>query len=180
MLKLLETEQPRASIIFVERKRWAENLYRDLRQTIKGVSMMHGDLPQGMRTKIMQAFRDGRPTAAAEGFARRCGVDPATLEVRETEKGPFVFATIRQSGRPTADLLGELAPEWIRGLQGRRFMRWGRGESRFSRPVRWLTALLDGEVIPVRLPDCDPPISSGRVSRGHRLHPEAKIGRAHV
>ena len=59
LLKLLETEQPRASIIFVERKRWAENLYRDLRQTIKGVSMMHGDLPQGMRTKIMQAFRDG-------------------------------------------------------------------------------------------------------------------------
>jgi ATP-dependent RNA helicase DeaD len=60
LLKLLETEQPRASIIFVERKRWAENLYRDLRQTIKGVSMMHGDLPQGMRTKIMQAFRDGK------------------------------------------------------------------------------------------------------------------------
>jgi ATP-dependent RNA helicase DeaD len=59
LLKLLQTEQPRASIIFVERKRWAENLYRDLRQTVKGVSMMHGDLPQGMRTKIMQAFRDG-------------------------------------------------------------------------------------------------------------------------
>lgn len=60
LLKLLETEQPRASIIFVERKRWAENLYRELRQTIKGVSMMHGDLPQGMRTKIMEAFRAGK------------------------------------------------------------------------------------------------------------------------
>ena len=97
------------------------------------------------------------------------------LEVRDTPKGPFVFACTREPGRDTATVLAELIPGWIWTLQGRRFMRWGRGESRFSRPVRWLTALLDGEVIPVRLPDCDPPISSGRVSRGHRLHPEAIV-----
>ena len=119
-----------------------------------------------------QAFREGRPTAAAEGFARRCGVDPSELEVRETEKGPFVFATIRQSGRPTAEVLADLAPGWIRGLQGRRFMRWGSGESRFSRPVRWLVALLDAAVVPIDLPDCDPPVQSDRSSRGHRLRPD--------
>lgn len=137
------------------------------------------DLPPRQRDRqeerkgppAQQAFRDGRPTPAAEGFARRCGVDPATLEVRETEKGPFVFATIRQSGRPTAELLGALAPGWIRGLQGRRFMRWGDGDSRFSRPLRWLVALLDGEVVPIDLADCDPPLCSDRCSRGHRLRP---------
>ena len=105
-----------------------------------------------------QAFREGQPTPAAEGFARRCGVDPAQLEIRETDKGPFVLA--------------ELAPGWIWGLQGRRFMRWGDGESRFSRPVRWLVALLDGEVVPIVLADCDPPLRSDRLSRGHRLRPD--------
>ncbi len=119
-----------------------------------------------------QAFRDGLPTPAAEGFARRCGVDPASLEVRVTDKGPFVFATIEVTGRPATEVLGDLVPAWIRGLQGRRFMRWGAGESRFSRPVRWLVALLDAEIVPIALPECDPPVSSGRRSRGHRLHPD--------
>ena len=119
-----------------------------------------------------QAFRDGQPTAAAEGFARRCGVDPADLVIRETEKGPFVFATTVQAGRSTAVVLAELVPSWIWSLQGRRFMRWGDGESRFSRPVRWLVALLDGEVVPIHLAECDPPLSSDRFSRGHRLRPE--------
>ncbi|MFM7267259.1 MAG: glycine--tRNA ligase subunit beta [Cyanobium sp.] len=119
-----------------------------------------------------QAFRDGLPTPAAEGFARRCGVDPASLEVRETGKGPFVFATVEQPGRPAPEVLAELVPAWIGGLQGRRFMRWGSGEGRFSRPLRWLVALLDAEVVPIALPECDPPVSSGRHSRGHRLHPD--------
>ncbi|MFM7228695.1 MAG: glycine--tRNA ligase subunit beta, partial [Cyanobacteriota bacterium] len=83
-----------------------------------------------------QAFADGLPTAAAIGFARRCGVDPASLEVRDTPRGPFVFATVRQAGLATAEVLPTLVPGWINGLQGRRFMRWGDGDSRFPRPVR--------------------------------------------
>lgn len=117
-----------------------------------------------------QAFRDGEPTPAAIGFARRCGVDPQQLEVRETPKGPFVFATSLTRGRATAEVLADLIPGWIRALQGRRFMRWGRGELRFSRPIRWLVALLDDAVVPVRLQDGDPEVVSGRFSRGHRLH----------
>ena len=118
------------------------------------------------------AFRDGVATDAAAGFAKRCGVPVEQLEVRHTPKGPFVFARTLQKGRPSLEVLAELIPPWIWGLQGRRFMRWGEGDSRFSRPVRWLVALLDGEVIPLVLPDCDPPIHSGRHSRGHRLNPE--------
>lgn len=122
-----------------------------------------------------QAFRNGSPTPAAEGFARRCGLTVEQLEVRETAKGPFVFACTREPGRATSAVLAELIPGWIWSLQGRRFMRWGQGESRFSRPVRWLTALLDEAIIPVRLPDCDPPIESGRLSRGHRLEPQPVV-----
>ncbi len=116
-----------------------------------------------------QAFRDGAPTQAAIGFANRCGVALETLEVRETAKGPFVFARVSQQGRPTAELLTELVPLWILGLQGRRFMRWGAGDCRFSRPVRWLVALLDDQLVPVELPGSEPPVRAGRLSRGHRL-----------
>ncbi|MEB3308376.1 MAG: glycine--tRNA ligase subunit beta [Cyanobacteriota bacterium] len=116
-----------------------------------------------------QAFAGDQPGPAAVGFARRCGIDPSALEVRNTVKGPFVFATVVTRGRPTQELLSELIPGWIAALQGRRFMRWGEGSHRFSRPVRWLVALLDSEVIPVTLEGCDPPVRSGRRSRGHRL-----------
>ncbi|MEB3296185.1 MAG: glycine--tRNA ligase subunit beta, partial [Cyanobacteriota bacterium] len=119
-----------------------------------------------------QAFRDGAPTPAASGFANRCGVPVEALEVRDTPKGPCVFALVRQQGRGTAELLAELAPDWIAGLQGRRFMRWGAGDCRFSRPVRWLVALLDGQVVPLALPGTDPSVRAGRLSRGHRLQAE--------
>jgi glycyl-tRNA synthetase beta chain len=117
-----------------------------------------------------QAFKDGMPTPAAVGFAKRCGIDPAALEVRETPKGPFVFATVLEKGRSAPELLSEWIPQWISTLQGRRFMRWGSGESRFSRPVRWLVAMLDGQVVPVRLEGSDPEVVSGNSSRSHRLH----------
>lgn len=118
------------------------------------------------------AFREGVPTAAADGFARRCGIPVDQLEVRDTPKGPFVFARTCNPGRATGEVLSECIPGWIWGLQGRRFMRWGDGESRFSRPIRWMVALLDAEVIPVLLHGCDPPVGSDRLSRGHRLRPE--------
>jgi glycyl-tRNA synthetase beta chain len=116
-----------------------------------------------------QAFKEGAPTPAAIGFARRCGVEPQQLEVRDTPKGPFVFATSLTPGRASGEVLADLIPGWIRGLQGRRFMRWGQGEIRFSRPIRWLVALLDTAVLPVRLQDGDPEVISGRHSRSHRL-----------
>src|SRR5262249_36325177 len=60
LLRLLERERPRQSIIFVERKRWAEDLYRQLRGRVQRVCMMHGDLPQPIRNRIMQGFREGK------------------------------------------------------------------------------------------------------------------------
>jgi len=146
---------------------------RRLALTVEGLQERQGDRAEECKgPPADQAFRDGVPTGAAVGFARRCGVDPSALEVRETPKGPFVFASILEPGRPALAVLSELIPSWIRGLQGRRFMRWGEGEARFSRPVRWLVALLDQELIPVVLDDCDPPLAADRLSRGHRLQSE--------
>ena len=116
-----------------------------------------------------QAFQDGVPTKAAIGFAQRCGIAPEQLDIRETPKGPFVFASVLEKGRAASDLLAELIPGWIASLQGRRFMRWGAGERRFSRPIRWLVALLDEQVVELSLEGSDPPVQAGRISCGHRL-----------
>lgn len=110
----------------------------------------------------------GKPTAQAEGFARKTGVDVADLYSRETEKGPFVFALQKTTGQPTAQVLSSLIPDWIASLQGTRFMRWGNGDLRFSRPIRWLVVLLGPEILPVTVDG----VASGRTSQGHRiLHP---------
>ena len=119
---------------------------------------------------VAQAFKDGIPGPAAIGFAKRCGVDPSALEQRETPKGPCVFATVLTPGQASADLLQALIPQWIDALQGRRFMRWGTGAQRFSRPIRWLLALQGSNVIPVVLDGADPEVRSDRFSRAHRLH----------
>ena len=122
-----------------------------------------------------QAFKDGVPTQAAIGFAKRCGVAPESLEVRDSPKGPCVFATVHTAGQASTDLLETMIPAWINSLQGRRFMRWGVGTQRFSRPIRWLVALFGSELVPVELNDADPPLCSGRTSRGHRLHGDAPL-----
>ena len=117
-----------------------------------------------------QAFKNGVPTQAAIGFANRCGLSPEELEIRNTPKGAFVFAKIIESGKPVFQLLRELAPKWISEIQGRRFMRWGTGDRRFTRPVRWVVSLLDERLVPFSFDGCDPSICSGSISKGHRLY----------
>ncbi len=119
------------------------------------------------------AFKDGQPTKAAEGFARKQGIAVSDLEIRDTPKGEFVFANKQIAGQKTSEILQKLCPQWITGLEGRRFMRWGDGELRFPRPIRWLVALFDGDVLPIELVNGSETIQSDRISRGHRvLHPE--------
>ncbi|HEY9848070.1 MAG TPA: glycine--tRNA ligase subunit beta [Leptolyngbyaceae cyanobacterium] len=119
------------------------------------------------------AFKDGQPTKAAEGFARKQGVALEALEVRPTDKGDFVFVQQNIPGRATADILKELVPQWIVKLEGKRFMRWGDGDIRFSRPIAWLVTLLDDVVLPVEIDNGSEIIKSDRISHAHRvLHPE--------
>lgn len=119
------------------------------------------------------AFKDGKPTKAAEGFARKQGVDLADFERRDTEKGEFVFVQKTTLGKPAIAVLTDLIPDWILSLEGKRFMRWSDGEVKFSRPIRWLVSLLDDQLIPIQLENSAGTISSDRISSGHRvLHPE--------
>ena len=122
---------------------------------------------------VKAAFKDGKPTKAAEGFARSRGVSVDDFEIRETKKGEFVFVTQKIVGRSATELLTELIPQWILGLEGKRFMRWGDGDLRFPRPVRWLVTLMDDQVLPITLINGSETCTSDRISQGHRvLHPE--------
>lgn len=119
------------------------------------------------------AFKDGKPTPAAAGFAKKQGVELDTLEIRPTDKGDFVFVRKIIYGRPAADILTELVPGWILGLEGKRLMRWADGDIKFPRPIRWLVALLDDAVLPITLVSGSETVKSDRISQAHRiLHPE--------
>ncbi|AFY76889.1 glycyl-tRNA synthetase beta chain [Pleurocapsa sp. PCC 7327] len=147
---------------------------RRLAILIKGLPTKQGDREEEIKgPPATAAFKDGKPTKAAEGFANKQGVDVKDLFVKPTDKGDFVFVQKKIPGRTTAEILQELAPQWITSLEGRRFMRWGDGDLRFPRPIRWLVALLDKEILPIELTNGSTVIKSDRVSQGHRiLHPE--------
>ena len=118
------------------------------------------------------AFKDGKATNAAKGFAKKYGVDLTKLEVRETTKGDFVFVKVVEKGEDVNTFLSTFVPEWIASLQGKRFMRWGSSDRKFSRPIRWIVSMLNNQIIPISLDDTDPKVISGNVSRGHRLFAE--------
>ncbi|MGQ9803587.1 MAG: glycine--tRNA ligase subunit beta [Anaerolineae bacterium] len=107
---------------------------------------------------------EGNPTPAAQGFARRQGVDVADLQVREMDGGQYVVAIRRVEGRPAPEVLMELLPRLIAGLRFPMSMRWNETGVAFSRPIRWLVALLGDAVIPFESAG----LYSGRVTRGSR------------
>ncbi|RUR72588.1 glycine--tRNA ligase beta subunit [Chlorogloeopsis fritschii PCC 6912] len=150
---------------------------RRLAVLIKGLPSKQADREEEIKGPPAQAaFKDGTPTPAAQGFAKKQGVELDALEVRATDKGDFVFVRKVISGRSVAEILTELVREWISRLEGKRLMRWGDGDLRFSRPIRWLVTLLDEAVLPIELVNGSETIKSDRISRGHRiLHPEPVI-----
>ncbi len=108
---------------------------------------------------------DGKPTKAGEGFARGQRVEVAALTIVSTDKGEYVAAVKKETGRPVADLLAEILPRMIGNIPFKKSMRWGDQEIRFVRPVHWIVALFDGIVIPFTFGT----IESGTASRGHRF-----------
>ena len=148
---------------------------RRLAVLLKGIPSKQADREEeikGPPAKV--AFQDGQPTKAGEGFARKQGVALDKLEIRDTPKGEFVFIQKKIFGRNVAEILQELFPQWLAKLEGKRFMRWGDGDFRFSRPIRWLVALLDETILPLELVNGSETIQSDRLSAGHRiLHPKS-------
>ena len=143
---------------------------RRLAVLVKGLPVQQLDREEEVKgPPASSAFKDGKPTKAAEGFAKKQGVEIDALEVRATDKGDFVFVLKKIPGRMTADILAELVPLWISKLEGKRFMRWADGDLKFPRPIRSIVALLDDTVLPITLVSGSDTVKSDRISQGHRV-----------
>ena len=121
---------------------------------------------------VSAAFKDGQPTGAALGFARKMGVDVAALERHETPRGEYVAYRKKTAGRASRDILAGALPELILKIQWPKTMYWGaKGGPRFIRPIRWLVALAGAEVVPFEIAG----VRSGAVSSGHRQLGAAQV-----
>jgi glycyl-tRNA synthetase beta chain len=114
---------------------------------------------------VAVAYKEGQPTPAAHAFAKKAGVDVSALDRVTTPKGEYLSAKATKKGRSTAEILAESLPKEIASLYWPKNMYWRKTSERFVRPVRWLVAMLDDQVIPMEYGG----VLAGAVSRGHRI-----------
>jgi glycyl-tRNA synthetase beta chain len=109
---------------------------------------------------------DGKPTEAAIGFARSCGVSPSKLERLENDKGAWVVCRRKQPGVPASKLIPAIVDEALKKLPIPKRMRWADLDVEFVRPVHWAVLLHGRAVIPAQILS----VRCGRRTYGHRFH----------
>jgi len=119
--------------------------------------------------KANSAFLNGSPTNAALGFAKSLNIDVGELEIKTTEKGDFVFGKKIEKGLSTKISLSSIIPKLVNSLQGPRFMKWGAGNIKFSRPIRWIASIYNDEILDFEFDECDPKIKISNNTKSHRL-----------
>jgi len=112
-----------------------------------------------------RAFKDGKPTGAAMGFARGKGVDVSELEIVDGPKGKVIAARVTEGGESTVDLIAQGLEQAVSSVPFKKSMEWGNGGVRYGRPLHWVVALFGGDIIPATIAG----IETGRMTRGHRL-----------
>jgi glycyl-tRNA synthetase beta chain len=140
---------------------------RRLTLVLRGVPERQPDRPSEVLGPPAAAAFDakGRPTRAAEGFARAQKVEVSDLVVVDSPRGKTVAARRTVPGRAAAEVLAEVVPKAVSSLSFPKTMRWGAGEHVFVRPVRSVIALLGDRVVPFELFG----VPSGNVTVGHRI-----------
>jgi glycyl-tRNA synthetase beta chain len=139
---------------------------RRLAVLASGIPASQPDITEQVNGPSAQiAYKDGQPTPAAHSFAKKVGVDVGKLEKVSTPKGEYLAATVTRKGRNAAEILAETLPKEISALYWPKNMYWRRRGEMFVRPVRWLVAMLDEQVVPLELFG----LRAGKTSRGHRI-----------
>ncbi len=134
---------------------------------VSGLSLtqrLEEELVSGPPVKIAYDA-DGKLTKAGEGFAKTQGVDVADLFVQQTPKGDYLAARKKVGGGKTLDMLPGLCLAAFKSLSFPKRMKWGSLEFLFGRPLRWVLALLDADIVPIEIAG----LSSGRITHGHRV-----------
>lgn len=135
---------------------------RRLALLVRGLAERATDIEERLEgPPVGVAFKDGKPTKAAEGFAKKAGVSVDSLD----STGERLVVDRQVKGQATPELLSTLLPALINRVPFRKSMRWGDESVMFARPVRWLGAVFGGEVVPFEFGD----VHSGGVTYGHRF-----------
>jgi glycyl-tRNA synthetase beta chain len=141
---------------------------RRLAVLVRGVAAAQPDRIHERRGPALQAAYDkeGKPSQAAQGFARSCGIEVNALEKLETDKGAWLVYRMPQPGQRTVALLPAIVNDALAALPIPKRMRWSDLPHEFARPVHWIVLLFGEEVVETEIFG----IKSGRFTRGHRFH----------
>jgi len=136
---------------------------RRLTFVIKNLADKASDL-EGPAKKIA-VDEEGNFTKPALGFMKSKGLDPENVYFKQVGNAEYLFGTIKQSGKETAEILKNIIPTAIKNVTFPKAMRWGGKNMRFARPIRWMVALLNDNVLDVNLEG----IKASNVTKGHRF-----------
>ena len=136
---------------------------RRLAVIIEGLTDSQPDVEKVVKGPIATVAYDENKnlTKAGEGFAKKNGVEAKDLYVEDN----YLYAKISIKGKNTKELLQDNVPQIFAKLQGPHFMRWASNDVKFSRPIRWVLSILDGEEVKIRIIDKD----SSNITNGHRF-----------
>jgi glycyl-tRNA synthetase beta chain len=175
MIRAAQAELEQRVVTMLERERLVRSgaetksfaTPRRLAVWVKDVAQRQEDVTEelvGPSVKI--AYKDGVAMPAAVAFARKAGVDVAALKTVTNAKGEYLAATSVKAGRGAAEVIAAEMPKELAGIYWAKNMYWRAGRpERFVRPVRWMTALLGSEVVPVSFGGYE----AGAVTYGHRV-----------
>ncbi|HBX43306.1 MAG TPA: glycine--tRNA ligase subunit beta [Deltaproteobacteria bacterium] len=107
----------------------------------------------------------GKPTKAAEGFAKGQGVAVSDMKLFQTDRGEYLGYVREEAARPVEEILPRLVSEWIPTIPFKKTMRWADLDIRFARPVHWIVSLFGGKVIPLSFGN----VTAGNTTYGHRF-----------
>ncbi|MEA3418160.1 MAG: glycine--tRNA ligase subunit beta [Campylobacterota bacterium] len=157
---------PLLKILNAIEKSW-ENLLKEYQLTSdfefiytpRRLVVMHNAMPTKQEDNTIElygppvqaAIKEGQPTGAGEGFARKCGV--AFEELSRADKGgrEVLYFKEERSGKETVSLLGEMIDKWVASMSFGKMMRWGSRSDEFIRPIRWLQVRLGDALVPAEL-----------------------------
>ena len=140
---------------------------RRLTFVIKNLADKASDLEEEVKgpAKKIAVDEEGNFTKPALGFMKSKGLDPENVYFKQVGNAEYLFGTIKQSGKETAEILKNIIPTAIKNVTVPKAMRWGGKNMRFSRPIRWMVALLNDNVLDVNLEG----IKASNVTKGHRF-----------
>lgn len=147
---------------------------RRLSLLIEGISDKQPDRIEQKRGPAVKAAYDseGKPTRAAEGFAKGLGIDVSELMTIETDKGDYIGYELTVQGQETTELLPNIFQNALDNLPIAKRMRSGASREEFVRPVKWLVLMQDDQVVPATIQG----LQSGNQTLGHRYHsPEPMV-----